>query len=129
MTEIKLNIGHKGKNYAMSFENILEGKKIGDKVPGDFFGLDGYELEITGGSDMAGFPMRKDLPGQGRKKILAVSGIGLHNDEKGIKVRKTVAGNTIHAQTAQINVKVVKEGKEDIFPQKKEAPKEEPKKA
>ena len=126
MTEIKLNIGHKGKNYAMSFENILEGKKIGDKVPGDFFGLDGYELEITGGSDMAGFPMRKDIEGMGRKKPLAVSGIGFKSGNKSDKIRKTVVGNTVGARISQVNFKVVKEGSkklEEIF--KKEEKKEE----
>ncbi|HLD19172.1 MAG TPA: 30S ribosomal protein S6e [Candidatus Nanoarchaeia archaeon] len=131
--DIKLVISSKGKSFQKEIKEAdvkkFLGKKIGENFKGELIDLTGYEFEITGGSDYAGFPMRKDLPGQGRKKILAVSGIGLHNDEKGIKVRKTVAGNTIHAQTAQINVKVVKEGKEDIFPQKKEAPKEEPKKA
>ncbi|MEK6967759.1 MAG: 30S ribosomal protein S6e [Nanoarchaeota archaeon] len=96
------------------------GKKVGETFKGELVDLTGYEFQITGGSDYAGFPMRKDLPGVGRKQILAVSGVGIHNDEKGIKVRKTVSGNTVHAQTAQINVKVLKEGKEDIFPEKVE---------
>lgn len=95
-------------------------KKIGETFKGELVDLTGYEFQITGGSDYAGFPMRKDLLGTGRKKILAVSGIGIKNSEKGIKRRKTVAGNTVHSNTAQINVKIVKEGKEEIFPKKEE---------
>lgn len=124
MAEIKLNIGHKGKSYVMDFENILEGKKLGDKIPGDFFGLDGYELEITGGSDSVGFPMRKDIPGMGRKRPLSVGGTGFGKSEKGLQRRKTVVGNTIGAHTAQVNVKVTKEGSkklDEIFKKEEKA--------
>lgn len=126
MTEIKINIGHKGKSYVMTFENILEGKKIGDKVPGDFFGLDGYELEITGGSDNTGFPMKKSIEGLGRRKPLTVNMDSSISGNRGDKMRKTVVGNTVSASMAQINFKVIKEGSkklEEIF--KKEEKKEE----
>lgn len=104
----------------------LVGLKLGDKVNGDSIGLAGYEFEICGGSDYCGFPMRKDVVGVGRKKVLAVEGVGIRKIGKGIKQRKTVCGNTIHARTAQINMKVLKEGKEKIFV-KKEKGKEEKK--
>lgn len=48
----------------------LLGRKIGDKFSGNHIGLAGYELEVTGGSDKEGFPMRRDVDGPGRKKIL-----------------------------------------------------------
>lgn len=114
-------------------KNLL-GKKVGDIIKGEFFGLTGYEFEITGGSDFAGFPMRKDIPGTGRKKILAVKGIGLKKKAKGIRKRKTVCGNTVHANISQINLKVIKEGKEKLAAAPKEGEakpeekKEEPKK-
>lgn len=91
------------------------GLKITDKVKGETIDLQGYEFEITGGSDYCGFPMRKDVQGTGRKKIMAVSGIGIKRLEKGIKQRKTVCGNIIHARTAQINLKILQEGKEKLF--------------
>ena len=91
------------------------GLKIGDKVKGEAIDLQGYEFEISGGSDYCGFPMRKDVQGLGRKKIMAVSGVGFHKKENGIKQRKTVCGNTIHAKMAQINLKVTQEGKDRIF--------------
>ena len=98
------------------------GLKIGDNVKGEVLNLAGYEFQITGGSDFAGFPMRSDVPGILRKKVYAVSGIGLKKKEKGLKQRKTVAGNIIYDKTAQVNLKVVKEGKGPLGEDK---PKEE----
>jgi small subunit ribosomal protein S6e len=101
---------------------VFLGKKIGEVIKGEPINLLGYELQITGGSDYCGFPMRKDVPGTGRKRILAVSGVGLRKKGKGQRQRKTVCGNTIHAKISQINLKVVKEGKEKLGgePEKKE---------
>lgn len=101
--------------------DAMYGKKLGDKFEGDLVGFDGYEFEITGGSDFCGFPMRKDVEGTLRKKILAVSGIGLKKNNPGVRTRKTLAGNVIYEKTAQINVKVLKTGAEDLFPAKEEA--------
>jgi small subunit ribosomal protein S6e len=91
------------------------GLKIGDAVKGEAIDLHGYEFEITGGSDFCGFPMRKDVLGIGRKRILAYSGIGVRKGEKGMLQRKTVCGNTIHAKIAQINLKATKVGTTEIF--------------
>ncbi|MFW6013975.1 MAG: S6e family ribosomal protein [Nanoarchaeota archaeon] len=92
----------------------LKGKKIRDIVKGDDIGFAGYEFQITGGSDRTGFPMRWDVDSATKKKILAVSGVGVKKGRKGMKVRKTVAGNTIGNETVQINMKVLKEGKEKL---------------
>ena len=100
----------------------LMGKKIGDKVKGDELGYAGYEFEITGGSDYCGFPMRRDVVGSARKKILIVSGTGVRKNLPGRKIRKSVAGNTVFANTAQVNLKVLKAGKEPLFEEKKEEP-------
>jgi len=96
------------------------GKKIGDAISGDHIGLAGYEFMVTGGSDYCGFPMRKDVEGFARKRILAIEGVGLKKKAKGIRVRKTVCGNTIHPKIAQVNLKVTKEGKEPLAMPKKE---------
>jgi small subunit ribosomal protein S6e len=102
------------------------GLKIGDTFKGEIISLTGYEFQITGGSDFCGFPMRKDISGVGRKRILAVEGIGLKKIAKGVKQRKTVCGNTIHAKISQINAKMTKEGAEKVFlPKQKEEKKEE----
>jgi small subunit ribosomal protein S6e len=138
MAEFKLVLSAKdGKSYQREVKDKgaipFLGKKIGDTVKGDGFGLAGYEVQLTGGSDSCGFPMRKDVPGTGRKRILAVAGVGLKKKGKGQRQRKTVCGNTVHGKIAQINLKILKEGKERLGSLKKEAEdkpaekKEEPK--
>jgi len=119
MVEFKLVIGHKdGKSIQKAVKdteaNALLGLKLGDKVLGDKLGMAGYEFELCGGSDYCGFPMRKDLPGIGRKKILMVKGVGLKDAAAGIRKRRTVCGSTIHSKIVQLNLKVTKEGKEAL---------------
>jgi len=126
MTDYKLTINDPktGKSFKKDVKDdevaSLEGHSIGDKVKGDAFGLSGYEFEITGGSDNCGFPMRKDVTTP-RKKILAVSGLGLKKKRQGQRQRKTVCGNRIVSQTSQINLKILKYGKGKL-----DQPKEEP---
>jgi small subunit ribosomal protein S6e len=96
----------------------LIGKKIGEKIDGKTVGLEGYEFELTGGSDFCGFPMRKDVANVIRKRILAVEGVGIKKKAKGIKQRKTVCGNAIHEKIVQVNLKILKEGTEKLFEEK-----------
>jgi small subunit ribosomal protein S6e len=107
-----------GKSYqvpvAGHHANSLIGKKIGDIVDGIFVGLPGYKLRITGGSDKDGFPMRKDLPGPRRKKLLISKSIGFNAQEGGLRIRKNVRGNTISPDTLQINMKVTQHGMKPV---------------
>jgi small subunit ribosomal protein S6e len=113
--EFKIVINDKEKSYQIvSDSEQLFGKKIGDKVKGDSIGLPGYEIEITGGSDKEGFPMRKDLSGTKRKKSLLTGGVGFRPTRKGMKRRKSVRGNTISEDIVQINCKVITKGKKTI---------------
>lgn len=125
MAEFKLVISDaKGKAVQKEVKNeqadAFINKVIGDKISGDSMGFPGYEFEITGGSDKAGFPMRKDVIGTQRKKILTTHSTGVHIKRKGIRKRKTVAGNTIHENSSQINLKVLKEGKAPLAQAKPE---------
>ncbi|MCQ4153709.1 MAG: 30S ribosomal protein S6e [Archaeoglobi archaeon] len=99
--------------------NRLVGKQIGDIISGTILDLPpDYELQITGGSDKDGFPMRPDIPGPTRKKILVSGGIGFRPKERGLRKRKIMRGRVISKDILQINVKVVKHGKvplEDIL--------------
>jgi len=127
MAEFKLVIGLKdGKcvqrnvNEAQA-KTFLE-KKIGDVVKGEIVDLSGWEFKITGGSDKSGIPMRRDVKGTARKRILSVKGVGVKNKKdmkgkrtmKGMRSRTTMAGNTIFHNTAQVNVKAIKEGSTPI---------------
>jgi len=96
----------------------LIGKKIGDEFPGDWIGLEGYTLLITGGTDKDGFPMHPAIHGAVKKKVLLSAPPGFHPKKEGQRKKKTVRGNTISADIVQINVKVIKKGSkplEEIF--------------
>ena len=86
----------------------LLGLKLGAIVEGAAIGLNGYEFEITGGSDNCGFPLRAgiNLP---RKRVVMRGGVGLATlVAKGYRKRKTVCGHTINDTTKQINLVMVK---------------------
>jgi small subunit ribosomal protein S6e len=88
--------------------NSLIGKKIGDEVDGIFVQLPGYKLTLTGGTDKNGFPMRKDLPGMSRRRLLLSNSIGFLAKEDGLRRKKSIRGNTISQDIVQINMKVQK---------------------
>jgi small subunit ribosomal protein S6e len=106
----------------------LIGMKIGDKFDGSLIGLSGFTLQMTGGSDKDGFPMRYDLQGIARKKALLTSGPGFRPTVKGLRRRKYIRGNTISADIVQVNCKVI-EGGGDIAMMLGIQPKEKPKEA
>ena len=82
----------------------FEGQKIGSTIKGGLIGFPNYEFKITGGSDSSGFPMRKDVQGPVKKKILVKKrGIGYKPKRKGQKRRKTVRGNEITWDMTLIN--------------------------
>jgi small subunit ribosomal protein S6e len=61
------------------------GKKIKDKVPASVLGIEtlkGLWLEIRGGSDESGFPMRPDIPGPVKKRALLSGPPGFHPREE-----------------------------------------------
>jgi len=94
--------------------NSLIGRKIGDDFDGIFVGLPGYKLQITGGSDKSGFPMRPEIPGTARRRILISKSIGFNPKKKGERRKKTVRGNTISAEMCQINMTITAFGSKDL---------------
>ncbi len=115
-----------GKTYkrdiAGQFANALVGRKVGEEIDGLFVGLPGYKLQIAGGSDKDGFPMRRDVPGPRRRRVLLSGGVGFHPQRKGLRKKKTVRGNTISPDTLQLNLKITMRGPksiEDAFTEKK----------
>jgi small subunit ribosomal protein S6e len=113
--DLKLNIADKSgkcikKELKEDQASIFNGKKVGDKFNGELIDFPGYEFEIAGGSDYCGFPMRKDVNGIMRKAILTTKGLGNNYNRKGMRLRRTVAGNTVYNRTAQLNLKVLKYG-------------------
>jgi small subunit ribosomal protein S6e len=119
----KINVSHKGKTFKVESENEgLAGRSIGDKIDGKEFSEDlaGYELEVTGTSDKAGFMGMFSVDGPGLHKVLLGYGQGMHKKPKGerkvnkkprgLRLRKTVRGREISLETVQINTKVLSEG-------------------
>lgn len=120
MVEFKavINDVKTGKTYQVPVSghhaNSLIGKKIGDVVDGIFVGLPSYKLTIRGGSDKDGLPMRDDLPGARRKKILLTDSTGFNSPEVGLRRRKHVRGNTVGPETVQINMIISHEGSKSV---------------
>ncbi len=118
--EFKLAIGDPASKRTYKAElkgsdaEKLAGKKIGESFKGELLGLGGYELQITGGSDNAGFPMRRDVTGPTRRKIILSSGVGFNSKRNGLRRRKSIRGNTISVDIVQVNCKVVKAGKKTL---------------
>lgn len=95
-------------------EQALIGKQIGDTVDGAALGLDGYTLEITGGSDQDGFPMRDEMPGTGRRKVLAGDEVGQRDLRDGERRRVSVRGNIVSDEIEQVNLAVTEEGDDSV---------------
>jgi len=132
----KINISEKsGKTYHLEAESEeLLGKELHDKIKGeDISGdLSGYEFEITGASDNAGFTAMENVEGTTLKKVLLTYGKAMHKrprkegkkkvsnpKPKGLRLRKTVRGRVISPAIVQVNLKILKEsGKKlsEIFP-------------
>jgi small subunit ribosomal protein S6e len=129
-----------GRSYNLTIggnnANQFLGKRIGDVVDGIFVGdgettLAGYKLEITGGSDKIGTPMRSDLDGGGRKSVLVSESIGFRGHKlvykakggekkrfrykpDGLRKRRKFRGNSITQDTRQINLKVIEAGNKSL---------------
>jgi len=95
----------------------LIGRKIGDIIEGSIADLPGHKLQIMGGSDKDGFPMRRNVHGGARRQVILSGGVGFNPKKEGERRRKTVRGNVITDEIVQLNVKIVekpappKEGK------------------
>lgn len=94
--------------------NRFVGREIGETVAGGAVGLDGYDLEITGGSDVTGRPMREDVSGSGLAELLLTGGTGFNPTRDGERRRVTVRGREISDEIRQINAKIVARGDQSV---------------
>ena len=122
---MKIVISYKENSYQTEIpkekEVHLYGLRIGDQVDGAIVGAPGYTLKIRGGSDKDGFPMKADLLGGGRSRILLSKGVGFPRGKKGERIRRLVRGNTVSESISQLNLIVEKEGPtplDQLFPRK-----------
>ena len=94
--------------------NALVGKSVGEEIDGNFVELPGYRLKITGGSDKSGVPMRGDLDGIQRRKILMKGSVGFNPVRDGQRKRKLVRGRTLSSDISQVNLKIIDYGPKAI---------------
>ena len=105
----------------------LIGRRVGEVLDGAIAGLSGHKVQITGGSDKDGFPMRPDVHGGVRRKVILGGGVGFNPRDEGQRKRKMVRGNVITDEIVQINMKIVEKPKQAQEGKKKKekAPKKE----
>lgn len=86
-----------------STAQLFVGRKLGEVVDLNVVGQN-YKVKITGGSDKAGFPMRRDVLGSGKRYVLMTEGTGFRHSVEGEKRRKLVRGGTVTDEIYQLNV-------------------------
>jgi len=127
-----------GKSKVVELEGAravpLIGRKLGETVDGSIVGMSGRKLQITGGSDKDGFPMRHNIHGGVRVSVVVSEGVGFHPLREGERQRKTLRGSVVTEDIVQVNAKVVEKAKraerakkvkkvkaEEVKPEKAEA--------
>ena len=103
----------------------LIGKRIGETVDGSIVDLPGNKVQIRGGSDKDGFPMRPSVHGGVRRRVILSGGVGFNPQNTGMLRRKTVRGNVITDEIVQINMKITEKPKGQKEEKKPKEKKEE----
>ena len=85
----------------------LIGRRIGEVLDGTVANLSGHRIQLTGGCDRDGVPMRPDVHGGAKARIILSGGVGFKPRNRGERRRKTVRGNTVTADTIFLNFKIV----------------------
>lgn len=104
-----------GKSQIIELEGSravpLVGRKLGETIDGASVGFGGHKLRIMGGSDKDGFPMRSDIHGGVKTRVVITGGVGFNSSGNGARRRKTVRGSIITEDIVQINMKIVEKPK------------------
>ena len=83
------------------------GRRLGETLDGAVVDLPAHKVQILGGSDKDGVPMRGNVHGGVRRRVVLSGGAGFNPKKKGERRRKTVRGNIITDEIVQINMKIV----------------------
>jgi len=89
----------------------LIGRKIGETIDGAIVDLPAHKVQIVGGSDKDGVPMRPSVHGGVRRRVVLSGGAGFNPKKRGERKRKAVRGNVITDEIAQVNAKIVEKPK------------------
>ena len=85
----------------------LIGRRMGETLDGTVVDMPAHKLQIRGGSDKDGVPMRGNVHGGVRRQVVLSGGAGFKPEKKGERKRKTVRGNIITDEIVQINMKII----------------------
>jgi small subunit ribosomal protein S6e len=83
------------------------GRRVGETIDGSIVDLPAHKVQILGGSDKDGVPIRGNVHGGVRRNVVLSGGAGFSPKKKGERKRKTVRGSTITDEIVQINMKIV----------------------
>jgi len=100
------------------------GRRIGEAVDGAVVDLPAHKLQIMGGSDKDGVPMRPSVHGGVRRNVVLSGGVGFNPQDDGERRRKAVRGNVITDEIVQINTKITEKPKKPAESKTEPAPKE-----
>ena len=108
LTQFKIIVSDKkGKSISKELKDKeaqpLVGLRVGEIVDASVVGISSGKIELRGGSDKSGTPIRKDVHGGVKKYVLLSKGSGMRDDREGIRKRKLVRGNMITEEIYQIN--------------------------
>ena len=126
LMEFKVIISDGAKTYQKEIKGEeparLVGLRIGEIFEGSLIGESG-KLQITGGTDKDGFPMRRGIAGSRRLKILVKGGAGFIPQQAGERRKKMVRGDTVSEHIVQINTKLATEAVKPAGKEKKKVEK------
>jgi small subunit ribosomal protein S6e len=108
LTQFKIIISDKkGKSVSKELKDKeaqpLVGLRVGEIVDSSVVGIPSGKIELRGGSDKSGTPIRSDVHGGVKKYVLLSKGAGMRDDRAGMRKRKLVRGNMITEEIYQIN--------------------------
>ncbi len=87
--------------------STLIGRRIGEILDGSIASLPGYKIQLTGGCDKDGIPMRPDIHGGVKGRFILSGGVGYKPKNPGERRKKMVRGNTVTLDTKYLNFKIV----------------------
>lgn len=109
---------------------VFYNKKVGSNINGEELGYPNHTFQIKGGSDLAGFPHKKGIRGEGlkrtlqetsttsgprRRKVSKRTGGQKLIDLRNVRLKKRVRGERLSEWTRQVNLVIIdeEEGLED----------------
>jgi len=121
---MKLNVAYPSTGAQKIFEEhdehklrVFYEKRMGADVEADILGDEwkGYVLQIRGGNDKQGFPMKQGVLSNGRVRLLLRKGTSCYRPRRdGERKRKSVRGCIVDANLSVLSLIIIKKGEQEI---------------